>query len=133
MLETEQLLHGGLQVLPVAAAGIGLIAHHHAGPLLVGHRVGARVGEQVDVDVRGIEQEGVKAGLLNELEALFAGVHADGLNGLDAVGLSRVAVVEHGSPPDVMLRLARMFFSCIYHTPLRGGMQGGQCGVYKNF
>ncbi len=57
-------LHGVFEVVEVAAAGVGLVAQHHAGPLAVAHGVGAAVGEQVDVDVFGAEQEGVVAGLV---------------------------------------------------------------------
>ena len=56
-------LDGLLEVVVVAAAGVGLVAQHHAGPLAVAHGRGARVGQQVDVDVVRVEQEGVVAGL----------------------------------------------------------------------
>ena len=51
------------QVVEILAAGVGLVAQHHACPLPVAHGAGAAVGEQVDVDVVGAEQEGVIAGV----------------------------------------------------------------------
>ncbi len=39
------------QVAERPAPGVGLVAHHQAGPHVLGHRRGPRVGEQVDVDV----------------------------------------------------------------------------------
>jgi hypothetical protein len=65
------LLHGFFEVVEVLAAGVGLVAQHHAGPLPVAHRAGARVGQQVDVDVVALEQEGVVAGLTNGPLAVF--------------------------------------------------------------
>ena len=63
------LLDGLFEVIEVAAAGVGLVAQHHAGPLPVAHRAGAAVGQQVDVDVLGAQQEGVVAGLGDALAA----------------------------------------------------------------
>ena len=93
VLGAEELLHGGLQMEPVAAAGIGFVALHQAAPLLVAHGVGAGVGEQVDIDILRIDQEGVVAGLLGNFLPLGAGVHFNGLNGLDTEGLSGISLV----------------------------------------
>ena len=38
------LPHYGFEVVEILAAGIGLVAQHHAGPLPIAHRRGARVG-----------------------------------------------------------------------------------------
>ena len=76
------------QVVEVAAARVGFVAEHHARPLDVTHGVGAAVREQVDIDILGAQQEGVVAGLDDELLALLAGRHADGLDHLDLPGLS---------------------------------------------
>ena len=77
------LPHGVFQVIEVAAAGVGLVAEHHAGPLPVAHGVGAAVGQQVDVDVLGAEQKGVVAGLGQRLFALGAREHLDRLDDFD--------------------------------------------------
>ncbi len=71
------------EVVEVLGAGVGLIADHHAGPLAVAHRVGAAVGEQVDVDVARAEQEGVVAGV--DQGALTGGAvgHVQRLDHLD--------------------------------------------------
>ena len=66
------LLHRVFEVVEVAAAGVGLVAEHHAGPLPVAHGVGAAVGQQVDVDVFGAQQEGVVARLGQRRLALGA-------------------------------------------------------------
>ena len=39
------------QMFEVDGAGIGLIAAHHAGPLVVAHGIGARIGQQIDINV----------------------------------------------------------------------------------
>ena len=44
------------------AAGVRLVALHQRAPLRRRHRAGARVGEQVDQDVVGVQQEDVVAG-----------------------------------------------------------------------
>ncbi len=65
-------LHRLLQVVKVSAAGIGLVAQHHARPLAVAHGAGAAVGEQVDVHVLGAQEEGVVARLLQGARPLLA-------------------------------------------------------------
>ena len=86
------LLDRRFEVVEVAAAGIGLVAHHHAGPLPVAHRAGAAVGQQVDVDVLGAQQEGVVARLGDGPRAFGAGHHLDGLDHLDLPGFGPRAV-----------------------------------------
>jgi hypothetical protein len=51
-----------LEVVVVDAPGVGLVAEHQPGPLAVAHGAGARVGEQVDVDILAAEKEGVEPG-----------------------------------------------------------------------
>ncbi len=80
-----------LEVVEVAAPGVGLVAEHHPRPLAVAHRRGAGVGEEVDVDVLAPEQEGVVAGLPDRRLALVAGRHPQGLDHLDLVGLRPAA------------------------------------------
>ena len=48
------LADGCLEVVEVPRARVGLVAEHERRPLPVAHRVRARVGEQVDVDVLGL-------------------------------------------------------------------------------
>ena len=48
-------------------AGIGLVAELHRRPLLLREGGGAAVGEEVDEDVLGPQQEGVVAGLRERL------------------------------------------------------------------
>ena len=80
------LTNGVLQVVEVAAARIGFIAHHQAGPLAVAHGRGAGIGQQVDVNVLAAQQEGVVTGLPYGTLAFFAGGHAQWLDHLDLVG-----------------------------------------------
>ena len=66
----EDVLHPGdlgdarLEALPRPAAGVALVAEHHRRPLLGGHGAGARVGEQIDAAVLGVEEEDVVVGRL---------------------------------------------------------------------
>ena len=46
-----------LEAPPGAAAGIALVALHHRRPLPVGHGARAAVGQKIDGDVLGVEQE----------------------------------------------------------------------------
>ena len=94
------LLHGGFEVVEVAAARVGLVAQHHPRPLPVAHGAGARVGEQVDVDVFGFQEEGVVAGLGEGPLAFLARGHPEGLDHLDLPGLGPGAAAEllaHGA------------------------------------
>ncbi len=54
--------HRLLEAIEVAAARVGLVADHQGRPLAVAHRARAAVGQEVDVDVVGAQQEGVVAG-----------------------------------------------------------------------
>ncbi len=82
VLVAVMLLHRLFEVIKVFAAGVGLVAEHHARPLPVAHRAGARVGEQVDVDVARAEQERVVARLAQRRLAIAAGGHAQRLDDL---------------------------------------------------
>jgi hypothetical protein len=83
----EDVLDGVAEADEAAAAGIALVAFHDGGPLVGGHGAGAGVGEQVDEDVVGREQEHVVVRGFEELFALGAGGPADGLDAFDAEGL----------------------------------------------
>ena len=84
-------------------AGVALVAPHDARPLLGGHRPRARVGQQVDDDMAGAEEEGVEAGGPQVALALLGRGHGDRLDGLDAEGLDDglhgVVSGADGNPP----------------------------------
>ena len=72
-----------LEVIEIDAAGVSLVTEHDAGPLAVAHRAGAAVGQQVDVDIRGAQQEGVVSGLFGGFGALCLADHFDRFDHLD--------------------------------------------------
>ena len=82
------------EAVEVAAPGVRLVAEHHAGPLAVAHRVRAGVGEEIDVDVVGAQQEGVVAGLGQSALALLARRHPQRLDHLDLPRLRPRAAAE---------------------------------------
>ena len=84
VLHAGDRLHRALQAIEAARAGVALVAFHDRGPLARGHRAGARVGEPVDQHVVGAQAERVELGLRQQLLALGARGHADGLDRLDA-------------------------------------------------
>ncbi len=86
VLEGEQRLHRALEDLEGWAAGIGFVTMLDRGPLIATHGTGARVGEQVDQHIVGVQVEQVVAGSLECRQALDLGGHADRGNGLDAEG-----------------------------------------------
>ena len=65
MLETEQIPYRGLELVERAGSRIALVAEHHLRPLGAGHRSGARVGKEVDVDLFAPQVEQVVACLAN--------------------------------------------------------------------
>jgi hypothetical protein len=88
-----------LEVVEVAAAGVGLVAQHHPGPLAVAHGRRAGVGEEVDVDVVAAQQERVVAGLAERPDALLAGRDGQRLDHLDLPRLGPAAsavLLAHG-------------------------------------
>ncbi len=93
-------LHRLFQVVEVPAAGISLVAHHHAGPLPIAHGAGAAVGEQVNVGVGRAQQEGIVARLFQRFRSLLPTDHVDGLDHLDLPGLgpgTASKLLAHGS------------------------------------
>ena len=72
--EAEDVLDRRLEAEPGPAAGVGLVAAHDRRPLLGAHGRGAAVGEQVDEDVLGLEQEDVVARLRAGAASRSAGV-----------------------------------------------------------
>src|ERR1019366_10155376 len=90
---------GLLEVVEVSRAGIRLVAHHHPGPLAIAHRARARIGEQVDVDVLGLDEERVETGLADVTLALRACGHVNRLDDLDLPGLGPAAMAHSSILP----------------------------------
>jgi hypothetical protein len=88
---------GLFEDVEAAGAGVGFVATHQGRPLPVGHRVGAGVGEQVDVDVFGPEQAGIPAGGPECLFAVFTGGGPDRFDHFDPPRF-RWVVKHLGSP-----------------------------------
>ncbi len=80
------VVHRRLEPEVAARAGVGLVAELHRRALLLGHGGGAAVGEQVDEDVVGAEQERVPAGLLDCLPPPHRVRQRDRLDDLDLPG-----------------------------------------------
>ena len=79
-----QVLDRPLQPVETLAAGVGFVAAHHGRPLLGGHGAGARIRQQVDEDVPGVDQEKVVPRLFQEPLALLARGLPQRLHALDA-------------------------------------------------
>jgi len=58
MLVSVIILYCLLQPVEIIAASVRFVPHHHTGPLTVAHGASAAVCEQVNVDIRGTQQEG---------------------------------------------------------------------------
>ena len=84
--EAEYVADGLLEAEVAVAAGVGFVAAHDARPLLGAHGAGAAVGQKIDEDVAGREQEHIIRCLPDEPFPLIPGGHADGLDRLDAKG-----------------------------------------------
>src|SRR5690554_1990387 len=63
MSEPKHLPHSLFEVAEIAAAGISFITQHHPGPLTVTHRIGAAVGQQININLFTGNKECVIAGL----------------------------------------------------------------------
>ena len=61
VLEGEELLDRLQEPIPRRRPGIALVAVLDGGPLVAAHRAGARVGQQIDDDVLGVDVEQVVA------------------------------------------------------------------------
>ena len=55
----KDILNGCFQTVEAFGACVGLVAHKHRCPLVLAHGAGAAVGDAVDVDVTGLQAEGV--------------------------------------------------------------------------
>ncbi len=69
--EAGEIVDHALQAEKAFAAGVGFVAAHQGGPLLGGHGAGARIGQQVDQDVAGLDQKQVVARRFKQTLALF--------------------------------------------------------------
>ena len=67
VLEREELLDRAEEAIPRRRPGVALIAVLDRGPLVAAHRARARVGQQVDDHVRGVDVEEVVARLHERL------------------------------------------------------------------
>src|ERR1043165_2775568 len=81
---TEAFLDGIFEVVEAFAAGVALVAFHDAGPLVRGHGASAGVGEQIDEDIVGGQQEEIVVRRFEELLALSSSGPANGFDALDA-------------------------------------------------
>jgi hypothetical protein len=73
-----------LEAMEALAAGVAFVALHDGGPLMGGHGAGAGVGQEVDEDVVGFEQEEIVMCGTEELLALGTGGPVDRFYALDA-------------------------------------------------
>ena len=61
MFEAGDLANGLFEAAPGSAARVAFVAEHHRCPLSVRHRARAAVGQKVDGDVFGVQQEDIVA------------------------------------------------------------------------
>ncbi|OPZ46059.1 MAG: hypothetical protein BWY95_01820 [Bacteroidetes bacterium ADurb.BinA104] len=90
ILEPEQLAYSLLQVKPVFAPSVGLVAHHQTSPLPIAHGIRSAVGQEIDVHIPRLEQKRVEAGFPDPPRAFFLGKKGDGFDHLDLVRLGQV-------------------------------------------
>ncbi len=92
VLERHQVLHRLLEPEVGGRPRVTLVALHQAGPLRRTHRGGARVGQQVDDDVVGVQVEEVVVRVPNH--SLPLGPRGE-LNGLDRLDAERLDDCVH--------------------------------------
>ena len=97
----EDLLYHLGQAVVAAAAGVRFVADHHRAPLAVAHGARAAVGQQIDVDVFGAQQEGVPTGDGQRFVAVFGRGLLDRFHHLDAERFG------NATGHDVLLAIAR--------------------------
>ena len=81
---TENALHDTLEVIETAAPGIALVAFHDGRPLVSAHSAGAGVGEQVDQNIVGLQQEQIVRGCSQQALTFGASGPADGFHTFDS-------------------------------------------------
>ncbi len=105
VLVAEDILDRRAELLEAAAAGVAFVPFHDGRPLVSGHGSGAGIGEQVDEDIVGGEEEEVVVRGAEQLLALRAGGAANGFDAFDAEGFDDGAghdfsfLTHRGSPP----------------------------------
>ena len=92
--ETGKGVGHALEAEEAFAAGVGFVAAHHGGPLFGGHGAGAGIGEQVDQNMAGGDEEEVVACLFEVELALLRGGVVQRLDALDAERFDDGAHVE---------------------------------------
>src|SRR5579872_2193058 len=92
----REILHHLLETEPAFRTSVRLIPAKHSGPLLAGHGRCATIGEQIDQDILGGNQEWVEVGLSKNFFALVTIEHSDWLDHLDAERLNNRL---HGRTP----------------------------------
>ena len=65
VVHAEHFLDGGLQPVPRLTAGVAVVGDAHRGHLQVGHRIDARIGDHVHINVAVLEKECIVARFLN--------------------------------------------------------------------
>lgn len=63
VFEPEDIFDGGLEPVVGLGSSVGLVAAHHRRPLVVAHRARAGIGQEVDEDILGLEEEEIVTGL----------------------------------------------------------------------
>ena len=82
--KSGEVANGIAQPEETVTAGIAFVAAHHRRPLLGGHGAGAGVGQQVDQNFAGPDEEEIITSLLQALLALFGCGLAKRFDTLDA-------------------------------------------------
>jgi len=85
VVEPEDVVDRGAEPIVAAAPRVGLVTPHHRRPLLLAHRTGPRIGQQIDVDVARVKVEDVVSGFLEPLLPFRLGEHPNRLNDLDPI------------------------------------------------
>jgi len=67
----NDIFDGLFQIIEIPAAGIGFIARHQAGPLVVAHRAGSAVGQKINVDIFSLKGKRIISGRLQGLDSFF--------------------------------------------------------------
>ena len=84
VLKAQNILNGFLEAVITLGASVRFIPAHHTGPLFVAHRVGAAVGQQIDVYVFGRNVKKIEMRLRQRCLPLCSGGHLHFFNYLDA-------------------------------------------------
>ena len=89
MFEAKNIVDGLFKMIIIFAPGVGFIAEHHTGPLVIAHRRSAAIGQQINVNGICGNSEYVESRCADQLFAFFAGGAPDGFNNFNAEGFGR--------------------------------------------